>query len=157
MSRWSFHMSRRRVATLAHSFGLAVAVSGSLGGCSKAGHKVDRKPVYPVHGKLLVNDAPAPGALVVLHPLNEQALSERPRGSVADDGSFELTTYDGKDGAPAGEYSVTVEWRVPVDQGNGPVPGPNQLPQQYARPATSDLRATVTEGANELQPIAIRR
>jgi hypothetical protein len=128
-----------------------------MSSCSRSGHKVDRKPVFPVHGKLLVNDEPAPGALVVLHPLDNPMLSERPRGSVAADGTFELTTYDGKDGAPPGNYSVTVEWRVPVDRGEGPLPGPNQLPQQYASPGTSDLRATVSEGTNELSPITIRR
>jgi hypothetical protein len=147
MSRWSF------LSLGPLSMGLVLA----LAGCSKHDHQVDRKPVFPVRGKLLVNDQPAAGAMVVLHPLNAPQLTERPRANVAPDGTFELTTYDGKDGAPAGEYAVTVEWRWPVDRGNGPVPGPNQLPPDYSLPGKSGLQVRVAEGPNELQPITIRR
>ena len=49
----------------------------ALAGCSgKKGP--DRKPVYPVRGKLLVDDHPAAGALVVLHPVGGSADAERP-------------------------------------------------------------------------------
>jgi len=136
---------------------LALGLLIVAAGCSKSGHKVDRKQVFPVHGKLLIDDQPAVGAMIVLHPVGGSYDATRPRANVGPDGAFELTTYDSKDGAPVGEYAVTVEWRWAVDNGNGLEPGPNQLPVAYSNPTTSNLRVTVAEGPNALQPITIRR
>jgi hypothetical protein len=133
----------------------AVAALVALAGCSQK--KVDnRKVVYPVHGKLLVNDQPAPGAMLVLHPVGGSYDAERPVATVGPDGTFELTTYVGKDGAPAGEYIVTAQWHLSSDK-DAPGPWPNVLPAKYAKPDSSDLRVLVAEGPNELQPLVIKR
>jgi hypothetical protein len=65
------------------------------------------------------------------------------------DGTFALSTYTANDGAPAGEYAVTVVWWKPLVDANGK-PGPNLLPERYARPETTPLRATVKAGTNEV-------
>src|SRR5436309_2312718 len=76
-----------------------------------AGCGDDRKPLYPVQGRVLFEDRPPPQALVVFHPLGDQGKEAvRPRGQVGPDGSFTLTTHNPGDGAPAGAYAVTVEW-----------------------------------------------
>ena len=75
---------------------------------------------------------------------------------VAPDGSFAVSTYDGGDGAPEGEYVLTVQWYKPVRQGNDLVGGPNVLPAKYASPRTSDVRITVAAGENHLKPILLR-
>jgi hypothetical protein len=67
-----------------------------------------------------------------------------------------VTTFDGNDGAPEGEYVVTVQWYKPVRQNNEVVGGPNVLPAKYASAKTSDLRITVAAGENRLNPIQIR-
>lgn len=124
-------------------------------GCSQK--KVDnRKAVYPVHGKLLIDNQPAPGALLVLHPVGGSWDAERPVATVSSDGTFEVTTYVTKDGAPAGEYIVTAQWYLSADK-DAPGPWPNVIPAKYARPESSDLRVRVAEGPNDLQPLVIKR
>ena len=72
--------------------------------------------------------------------------------AVADpDGSFRLTTYLVADGAPAGEYVVTVTW--PADPAGGDdAPGADRLKNAHADTTTSKLRASVRPGDNRLDP-----
>src|SRR5215475_11519546 len=73
--------------------------------------KSDRTSVYPARGQVLFEGEPTPHALVVLHPVSaENKETPRPQGKVDADGAFTLSTYDAGDGAPAGEYVVTVQW-----------------------------------------------
>jgi hypothetical protein len=104
---------------------------------------------------LLVNDQPAPGAMLVLHPVGGAYDAEHPTATVGPDGSFELTTYVGKDGAPPGDYVVTAQWYASSNK-DAPGPWPNVLPGKYARPESSDLRVQIAAAPNELQPIVIR-
>jgi hypothetical protein len=128
-----------------------------LAGCGGGG---DRKPVFPVHGKLLVDSKPAAKAVVCFHPLGPDgpvtgAGVPRPQGVVAEDGSFQLTTYDRNDGAPAGKYAVTVVWRTEPKGGDD-----NQqdlLPPRYVHPATSRLAAEVREGPTDLPAFNLSR
>jgi hypothetical protein len=131
--------------------GLIVAVAG----CSQKPPGGDRKPVFPVRGRLLVDNGPAAGAMLVLHPVNA-GQTERPFAKVGPDGSFEVTTYDGSDGAPAGEYVVTAEWRISADR-EAPGPWPNVLQAKLGDPRQTDLRVTVNPAPNDLPPITITR
>lgn len=136
--------------------GLASAlVFVAMAGCS-AKKADNRKSVFPARGKLLVNDQPAPGAMLVFHPVGGAYDAERPTATVGPDGSFELTTYVGHDGAPAGEYVVTAQWYLSADR-DAPGPWPNVIPDKYARPELSDLHVQIAAGPNDLQPIVIRR
>jgi hypothetical protein len=116
-----------------------------------------RRPTFSVSGKVLLPDGkPAEHATVVFHPAGESGPDVvKPRGKVGPDGTFRLTTYDGHDGAPAGEYRVTVELWLSTGKGDeGPT---SRLPAKYARPETSQLSATVNPGPTELQPIRLKR
>ncbi|HXG08886.1 MAG TPA: hypothetical protein VNK04_03785 [Gemmataceae bacterium] len=119
--------------------------------------KDNRKPVYPVKGRVLFQDKPAAGAFVVFVPVNESAEPTDPRpGGYADkDGFFTLSTYGANDGAPAGEYYVSVVWR-----GTNPDEtrddDPDRLQGRYSDPKKSGLRATVREGPNELAPFRLK-
>ena len=121
--------------------------------CGKGG----RKPVYPVEGKVLVGKdrQPAAGALVIFHPADSSDEDpNKPRAHVGDDGSFTLTTYTQNDGAPAGEYVVTVAWPEPRKTPFDPV-GPDRLGGRYGDPKTSKLRVTVEAKPNALEPIEL--
>jgi hypothetical protein len=128
-------------------------------GCSGNG---DRKPVYPVRGRVLYEGKPAAHALVVFHPLADAGKGAvLPRGQVGADGTFTLTTYDANDGAPAGEYAVTVEWWLSTAttrtrEGDG-TPPVNRLPPRYARPQTSGLRVKIGEGDNQLPAFQLKK
>lgn len=133
-----------------------VAVSMcTLAGC---GPRVKQKPVFPVSGKVLFDRKPAGRALVIFHPLDESDPNAvKPRGEVADDGSFKLSTYGAGDGAPAGEYRVTVEWWLSSGRPNDDSPPANRLPQRYAVAANSGLKATIEQRSNELKPFELTR
>src|SRR5215471_17323700 len=78
----------------------------------------DRPPCYPVHGEIFAaqgkDRTPAAGAVVVFHSTaSASGEGPRPTARVGEDGKFALTTYIKGDGAPAGDYSITIEWVPP--------------------------------------------
>jgi hypothetical protein len=108
----------------------------------------NQKPVHLVSGKLTVGTKPAVGAYILLIPQNSS--DPRPRGTVEADGSFKLSTYGEFDGAPAGDYVVTVSWPAEGREGAA-----DQLKGRYSNPANSKLKVTVKEGNNELPPFEL--
>jgi hypothetical protein len=132
--------------------------------CAAAGCGNGRKPVFPVQGTVADADGkPIAGATVFFCPV-ENVLDNRhkPGGFSDTEGRFTLTTYDNGDGAPAGEYVVTVEWRVPG--GDTPrkkaQPYPDRLKGKFCDPANSPLKATIVKGPNVVDlklPTAINR
>ena len=94
---------------------------------------------------------------MVFHPKGAAADAPRPTAQVNQNGNFELTTFAARDGAPAGEYAITVEWRKLIVKAGYADPGPNVLPPQYSAPQTTILQARVVEGPNELPQITIVR
>lgn len=125
-----------------------------LVGCGR-GEK-NHVAVHPVQGAIKFRGQPIAGAFVSLSPTNPTEGVPAPRATVGPDGSFAVTTYNGNDGAPEGEYVLTVQWYRPIRQDNELVGGPNVLPAKYASAKTSDLRITVAAGENQLQPIQLR-
>jgi hypothetical protein len=119
--------------------------------------KDTRKPVFPAQGKVLLDGKPLPRAFLVFHPLNDSdPHAIRPLAHAEDDGTFTVSTYDAEDGAPAGEYAVTVEWRRQATKDDD-APPPNLLPDRYARPTTSALRVKIVEGENDLPPLELKK
>jgi hypothetical protein len=135
---------------------LTVAFAGSLVGCGK-GDTDGRLATVPVSGTVHFKGKPIPGALVTLHaktPLEENAPA--PRATVGPDGKFELTTYLTRDGAPQGDYAVTVHWYKPVLKQGELVPGPNALPKRYQQPQTTDVSVSIRADTAQLNPIVLR-
>jgi hypothetical protein len=133
-------------------FGIFFAFLLPLLPCSCAG--VKRKPVFPVQGKVLYQGKPTANAVVFLHLLGDADANEpKPHGVVGADGSFQISTYGDKDGAPAGQYAVTVVWKTEAKGGDDQ---DNLLPVRYMSPSTSGLTAQVKEGPNELEPFQLK-
>src|ERR1700685_2288827 len=80
---------------------LAVVVTG----CGPS-----RKSVFPVKGRVVDSAGkPVVGATVIFHPVTrDQDDENKPVARVDETGAYVLTTYVQGDGAPAGEYSVTI-------------------------------------------------
>src|SRR5262245_41265941 len=92
--------------------GPLVLVSVLLGavrpGCRKARGWLE---TYPVKGAVLVDGKPAKDVMITFHPKSE--VGNRPylpTGRTNEGGEFVLSTFVEGDGAPAGEYDVTVTW-----------------------------------------------
>jgi hypothetical protein len=115
-----------------------------------------RKKVYPARGRVV--DAvgkPVAGATVVFHPLDDPDDSRhKPAGTTDAEGSYALTTYLEKDGAPLGEYAVTLEWR-PVRRSLSEPEQPDRLQGKFREAKTSPYRASIKQGDNEIPPIQL--
>jgi hypothetical protein len=153
----SSFVSRSVAAARSPAALLGAAVVGlALTGCGRA--PGNRTPLHKAAGKISFDGQAPAGALIVLHPAGGSPKeSLKPTAQVQPDGTFRLSTYETGDGAPAGDYVVTVSWRRAVQTDEGYLPGPNVLPPKYASPATSDVVVRVREGDNDLEPITLRR
>lgn len=132
-----------------------IGLSLLLAGCSTADPWPKR---YPVSGSVRVDGKPAVRAIVTFHPkasLAPGGKSFSPSTFTDDDGSFQLTTVDAGDGAPAGEYTVTVVANYIVKDGQD-VSVPDLLGGCFADPKTSPLKVTVREQVNQLEPFDLK-
>lgn len=133
------------------------AVLALAAGCGGAG---DRRPVYPVRGSVFVKGQPAAGARIFFSPAANPTdpRAWRPFAVVDKDGSFRLTTYLAFDGAPAGDYVVTVTWAVKPAGTSGADDGtvsPDRLKGVYGDPRKPKLKAVVKPGPNDLGPFRL--
>ena len=120
-------------------------------GCGAGG----KPPAIPVKGKVMFKkDTPAAGAMIVFHPLSEEferRIGGKPFAKVQEDGSFQLTTYQENDGAPEGEYGLSVDWRVKpknflVFDSESSASGKQMLKDKYTNPQKPFLKVTVKKG-----------
>ena len=138
-----------RISSLAVLFALLTF------GC---GQGEGRKPVFPVSGRVTYKGEPMAGTMIGFHPLDDPDPRAVRMQAIADlDGNYTLTTYTTGDGAPAGEYAVTLYWpgqRVKRKTDNpesedDEIP-PDRLNRSYADPKSTKLRATVQAMPNKL-------
>ena len=119
-----------------------------LAGCAR----VPQVTPHPVRGIVERAGKPVADATVVFHPETPlPAGLHNPLAITDADGRYELTTLKQNDGAPAGEYRVTVELRAKRPAGEEYVrDGPHLLPEKFARRDTTPFRATVKPEVNEI-------
>lgn len=118
-------------------------------------------PVVQVKGQISFEGRPIPGAIVTLHPVSsspgdtaKSSFVVTPFGIVDHDGSFQLTTRQPSDGAPEGEYHVTVSWPT---KGSDSDYTYEQLPPKYQVAQSSGLKLRVASGQRELDPLTLTR
>lgn len=121
----------------------------ALAGCEP---RPDRVPTYPVEGTVRFNGKPTEGATIVFTsvaaPGKQPVIAE---ATVDRDGRYALSTYVSRDGAPAGEFLVTLAW----PEANARPPREEDTPTdrlrgRYATPKVTPLRATVREQPNTI-------
>ena len=120
----------------------------------------DQVRVFPAHGKAEFAGKPMVNATIFLNPVGtKEAQFPNPRGVVTEDGTFVLGTYGKDDGAPAGEYKVTVQWFKPAANTGkeGLAPPISILPPRYGKADLSGLTARVQEGENEIPVLKLSR
>jgi len=112
---------------------------------------------YPVSGKVLdANGKPAVNAMVMFHPVPANPdVKNPPIGRVDEQGDFRLTSFVKDDGAPPGDYVVTIEWRPLKKTPFSPEPD-DLLAGRYRNPAKSTLRAKVNEAETSLPPFQVK-
>jgi hypothetical protein len=119
--------------------------------------------LYPVQGTVLHKTKPLSGAEVRFHPPSaSHDLVDWPAGKTHEDGTFTLST-GGKEGAPAGEYKVTIVClETPqftpgkgVDLSTAGREPKDRLHGAYADPGKTRLTASVKAGVNQLEPFQL--
>jgi hypothetical protein len=125
--------------------------------CSGSGGKLN-----PVEGKVLYKDKPLKGAVLTFHPKGgNDVTTVRPVGMTQEDGTFKLTTGQ-KEGAPAGEYVVTLicsEEVNPSSKKSFSTKAPetqDRFQGAYAKPETSTLKVEIKKGNNQLEPFRLK-
>lgn len=119
-------------------------------GCRRA--KTPKLDTYPVSGQVMVNGKPAVRAEVRMRPikplLDPLKRSVEPYGFVEEDGMFRVSTYRDKDGAPPGEYAITIVWPTVTVDGGEEVFGPDRLNGRFGNPLSPITMFTVQEASN---------
>jgi hypothetical protein len=151
-------------------------IFASLGGLlllAMAGGCGDRRlDVAPVRGKVVYRGTGIPRAVVIFHP-DEEAVEKarrmRPFAYTDEQGNFQLKTYVDGDGAPPGDYRVSIVARSTAP-GNRPrqdaretekattgraINIPAEVSKKYANVETSGIAVTVHEGENTLEPFVL--
>jgi hypothetical protein len=113
-------------------------------GCNKV--ELDHVPTVPVQATFTVGGEALDAGLVILHATPPKPGVPAPIGTIADDGTLTLTTFDRGDGAPPGDYVVTVHSGRERDDDS---PGGRAISVKYSSPRTSDVFLRV-------QPEALR-
>jgi hypothetical protein len=129
---------------------LALSLCG-LTGCSEK--RPGEVPVYPVKGRVTFQGKPMPYAVVTFFPTGQPfAQALKPRATADENGFYELTTYELKDGAPDGEYGVIlyVPPTPPDPYALEPPNPPDRLKNAYLDPTKSKLRFTVRAEPNKI-------
>jgi len=130
--------------------GALVALASGCGG-----NKGPR--LYPVKGSVRINGEPAKDVNVVFTPVALPADGDTPLSPSAvtgEDGGFRLMSFKPGDGAPAGDYRVTVIY--PMNRYNKHQSGIDRLRGKFADPKTSGLTAKVEATSNDLPPFDLK-
>jgi hypothetical protein len=127
-----------------------------LSGCGR--RHGPRPATHPVDGKLSVAGTPAVGARVTLYPVaSKEKYVERPRATVEADGSYHLTTFNTRDGAPEGEFALSVVWPGPRLKNQAEdEEGPDRLLGRYADPKRPAARVRIEAQTRSLEPIDLK-
>jgi hypothetical protein len=127
--------------------------------CSNGGSSL-----YPASGKVNYQGQPAAGAQVTFHPKDakNELTAVRPSGVAKDDGTYTLTTGPDQ-GAPAGDYVVTVTLFQEVNAKKGKAmstdmntPTEDKLKGAYADRTKSQITRQIKSGTNQLEPIDLK-
>jgi hypothetical protein len=128
--------SERRLMGLA--FVTCIAILGT--GCRPAG-----EPLLPVSGRITLDGRPLPRGSVTLRSEPTGATWHQPTGTIDKPGEYVVYT-NGRPGAPAGSYRVTVfatETTTAADGTAHPGLPKSLIPLRYNQPEQSPLRLTV--------------
>lgn len=130
-----------------------VALAGLVAGCGD-----NKVTTYPVSGQVLYNGQPLKGVAIAFHAVDpKNDIGYPPHADTDSEGKFLLAGHLTDDGAPAGEFVVTVAF-VPksADEGSDQVQKlAFQVPAKYQRKETSDIKVTVKPQPNTLEPFQL--
>jgi hypothetical protein len=134
---------------------LSLAACLASTGCGGGGDKL-----YTVKGKVLLNDAELKAGNVTFLPdtAKKNTTKNSPMGQIGADGTYTIST-EGKSGAPAGWYKVTVVTNMPGMGAQTPdtpkaskvSAAPTNINAKYSDPLKTDLAVEVVASPSPTQ------
>ena len=127
-------------------------------GCGEESSFKPTVPVFPTSGKILYQGKPLAGIILIFHPADENQ-KIKSQATTGDDGKFVATTFKTADGAPEGDYTITLT--VSSNESDSAredaaierksrKEGQVRFPPKYQNPATSSLKVKVTKNQPDL-------
>jgi hypothetical protein len=147
-------MRARTLGQLRRWWLLSILLAGaaSLVSCSKNG----KLPVYPTKGKILIDGKPAKDAFIQFYPRDGIGTGAPcPYGQTDENGTFALSTHVSGDGAPAGEYDVTITWPARFSIMTNSWEG-DKLKGRYNDRSKPSFQVTVEKKPQELPPFELK-
>lgn len=127
-------------------------------GCGEESSFKSTVPVFPASGKILYQGKPLAGVILIFHStdVNQKIKAQ---ATTDDDGKFVATTFKTADGAPEGDYTITLV--VPNNESDSTredaaterqirKEGPVRFPSKYQNPTTSPLKVKVIKNQPDL-------
>ena len=127
-------------------------------GCAEESSFKSPVPVFPTSGKIVYQGKPLAGIILIFHStdVNQKIKSQ---ATTDNDGKFVATTFKTADGAPEGDYTITLV--VPSNESDSAredaaierksrKEGQVRFPSKYQNPATSPLKIKVTKNQPDL-------
>src|SRR5687768_4946011 len=130
----------------------------AIAGCGSESGQLD---VHSVSGSVTYKGKPIEGATIIFFAQDEHLRAAGvpiPEGTTDASGRFDLTTYKPGDGAPAGDYGVSITWMEETGDSDDPeqITRRDRLNNRYASPESSGLTATVKSGDTQLPPFELQ-
>ena len=127
-------------------------------GCGEKPSFKTTVPVFPASGKILKQGKPLTGVILLFHStdVNQKIKSQ---ATTDEDGKFVTTTFKTADGAPEGDYIITLlvpsnesdsTWEDAATEKQFRKEGPVRFPSKYQNPTTSPLKVKVTKNHPDL-------
>jgi hypothetical protein len=104
-----------------------------------------------VNGTVTVNGSPIGPGTIMFEPTGSADPRARSGiGNFKEDGKYSIRSAGGRDGVPAGQYTVLIDGKPAESSGDEHVVASTvtRIPAKYLNPATSGLTATLKEGEN---------
>jgi hypothetical protein len=128
---------------------LALALAtATAAGCSG---KPTEKPVFKVHGRVTFESKPMAKALVSFYAVDQKDRDTPSHATADEDGRYVLHTYRADDGAPQGEYLVTVYWPAPRPKAAAAPKG------EYVDPIDADQLNTIDRLKNKYSQVGVTK
>lgn len=133
---------------------LSFAVTASL--CIGCSNKPDwHAETYPVTGTVTINGSPPLNAFLVLHTTDGSRIDVRgttPTAIIDEKGYFSFKTYEKSDGAPVGQFALTLHWPMSLTSPDAI----DRLGEKFADPAKPLMNVDVIRGKNVIPPIDLK-
>jgi hypothetical protein len=133
-----------------------ILVAGLCTGCGGTGPEMESRSVVGVEGKVHINGRLERGVHVSFFP-DDPTQEAIPHGITDATGMYRLETYR-QEGAPPGEYAVSIYWPAPPDprEADDSASPPDRLGRKYADPKTSGLRAIVDDSSTTVPTFELK-